>query len=102
MFVNEDNNVSVTMRNTGNKTWIKGNEQLVMIDHNLTLITLNAWGVGYIQLPDNVDPGKTVTFKFKVRPRETGWQYFQMIMMNKDGTNFGAPTEPVEIIVSKK
>ena len=72
-----------------------------MIDHNMTLITLNAWGVGYIQLPENVAPGRQVTFKFKIRPRETGWQYFQMIMMDENGTIFGSPTESVEIIVSK-
>lgn len=102
MYVNEDHNVSVTMVNTGNKTWIKGNEQLVMVDTEKRLTTLNAWGVGYIQLPDNVEPGKTVTFKFKVRPRETGWQFFQMIMMDDDGMIFGDPSKSVEIIVSGK
>ena len=101
MLVNEDHNVSVTMKNTGKTTWIKGKEQLVMVDTEKKLTTLNSWGVGYIQLPNDVEPGMTVTFKFKVRPREAGWQFFQMMMMNDEGI-FGAATQSVEIIVSGK
>jgi hypothetical protein len=101
MTHNKDYSVSITMTNTGNRTWIKGVEQLVMVDTDLTLQTLNSMNVGYIQLPHNVDPGTTVTFKFKVRPRETGWKYFRMMMMKEDGSLFGEPTQSVEIIVAK-
>ncbi len=102
MQADKDHDVSITMKNTGNKTWIKGNDQLVMVDTDKNLTTLNSWGVGYIQLPVNVSPGEEVTFKFKVRPRDTGWQYFQMKMMSEDGKLFGAATQSVEIIVSGK
>lgn len=102
MIVNELSEVSITMSNTGNKTWIQGNEHLVFVDTKMTLITINLWNAGYIQLPNNVDPGGTVTFKFKVKPDETGWQYFQCCMMKDDGKLFGSPTKSVEVIVSKK
>lgn len=102
MTENELSEVSITMRNTGSKTWIQGNEHLVFVDTKMSLITINLWNAGYIQLPNNVDPGGTVTFKFKVKPDETGWQYFQCSMMKEDGTLFGSPTKSVEVIVTKK
>ncbi|MBK8553611.1 MAG: hypothetical protein IPL53_22165 [Ignavibacteria bacterium] len=102
MAFNEMQDISVTVSNTGNKTWIKGNEQLVMIDPKMAAVTINLWNVGYVQLPENVEPGGLVTFKFKVKPTETGWQYFQCSMMKADGTLFGAPSQSVEVIVSKK
>ncbi|MBS1517945.1 MAG: hypothetical protein JSS91_07645 [Bacteroidetes bacterium] len=97
--LNTEEDVSVTIANTGNKAWIKGNEALVMVDGKLNQVTMNSFGIGYIQLPENVQPGEVVTFNFKVKPTETGWQHFQMMMMNKDGSLFGASTEAVEIIV---
>ena len=102
MTVNELSDVSITMRNTGSKTWIQGNEHLVFVDTKMSLITINLWNAGYIQLPNNVDPGETVTFNFKVKPDETGWQYFQCCMMKEDGKLFGSPTKSVEVIVTKK
>ena len=102
MTVNELYEISITMSNTGSKTWIQGNEHLVFVDTKMSLITINLWNAGYIQLPNNVDPGGTVTFKFKVKPDETGWQYFQCCMMKEDGILFGSPSKSVEIIVSKK
>ncbi|MCB0727176.1 MAG: hypothetical protein KDD00_06905 [Ignavibacteriae bacterium] len=101
MYANQESPVSITFRNTGTRAWIKGYDQLVMIDSNKNLVTINNWRVGYIQLPENVDPGKTVTFNFKVKPMDTGWQYFRMIMKTKEGI-FGEPTKMVEIIVSEK
>jgi hypothetical protein len=90
------------MSNTGDNTWIKGNEQLVMIDSKRNQVTLNSWNVGYIQLPESVEPGGLVTINFKVKPSETGWLYFQCSMMKSDGTLFGSPSQSVEVIVSNK
>jgi len=101
MIANDYNPVSITFKNTGSRTWVKGYDQLVMIDTSKNLITINNWRVGYIQLPENVDPGKTVTFDFRVTPREPGWHYFRMIMMTENGI-FGESTKEVEIIVSEK
>jgi hypothetical protein len=102
MLFNDLQDVSVTMSNTGSKTWIKGREQLVMIDAKKSLVTINLWNVGYVQLPENVEPGSLVTFNFKVKPTESGWQYFQCSMMTEGGTLFGSPSQSVEVIVSAK
>ncbi|MBK7158994.1 MAG: hypothetical protein IPH77_10660 [Ignavibacteria bacterium] len=73
-----------------------------MIDAKKSISSLNMWNVGYIQLPNDVEPGSLVTFNFKVKPNETGWQYFQCRMMKDDGTLFGIPSKSVEVIVSKR
>lgn len=101
MTINELSDVSITMRNTGSRTWIQGREHLVFIDPKMSLITINLWNAGYIQLPNNVNPGEEVIFKFKVKPDESGWQYFQCSMMKEDGKLFGSPTKSVEVIISK-
>ncbi|HMS32824.1 MAG TPA: NBR1-Ig-like domain-containing protein [Ignavibacteria bacterium] len=102
MSFNEFTDISITMSNTGSKTWIKGREQLVTIDAKKSVVSINLWNVGYIQLPENVEPGSSVTFNFKVKPTESGWQYFQCSMMTEDGNLFGSPSPSVEVIVSAK
>lgn len=102
VYVNEESSVSVTYKNTGSRTWIKGYDQLVFIDSNKNLETLNNWYIGYIQLPENIEPGNSVTFNFKIKPGEIGWHDFRMIMSTKDGGIFGEPTKSTEIIVSEK
>ncbi len=100
MTLNKTQDIYITLRNTGSKTWIRGNEQLVMIDAKKDLVTLNSWNVGYIQLLENVEPGGVVTFNFQVKPSETGWNYFQCSMMKSDGTLFGNPSQSVEVSVA--
>lgn len=102
MTLNENYEITVTMNNTGSKTWIRGEEKMVMIDPKHTPATINQWNVGYLPLPQNVDPGNSVTFRFTVKPIETGWQYFQCSMMNESGKLFGSPTKSVEVIVTKR
>lgn len=102
MILNEFQDISVTVSNTGTNTWIKDREQLVMIDAKKSVSSFNIWNVGYIQLPRDVEPGGLVTFNFKVKPNEKGWQYFQCSMMKDDGTLFGTPSKSVEVIVSKR
>ncbi|MBK7447789.1 MAG: hypothetical protein IPJ45_17550 [Ignavibacteria bacterium] len=102
MYLNEYQDISVTVSNTGTNTWKRDREQLVMIDAKKSISSLNMWNVCYIQLPNDVEPGSLVTFNFKVKPNETGWQYFQCRMMKDDGTLFGIPSKSVEVIVSKR
>ena len=102
MIYDKTQDINITFSNTGDNTWTKGSEQLVMIDSKRNLVTLNSWNVGYIQLPESVEPGGLVTINFKVKPSETGWNYFQCSMMKSDGTLFGSPSQSVEIIVTKK
>lgn len=102
VYVNEESSVSVTYKNTGSRTWIKGYDKLVFIDSSKNLVTLNKWYIGYIQLQENIEPGNSVTFNFKIKPREIGWHDFRMIMMTEDGGIFGEPTKATEIIVSDK
>jgi hypothetical protein len=102
MYLNEYQDVSVTVSNTGTDTWIKDREQLVIIDAKKSVSTLNIWNIGYIQLPKNLEPGGLFTFNFKVKPNEKGWQYFQCSMMKDDRTLFGMPSQSVEVIVSKR
>lgn len=102
MEFNELKEISITMSNTGSKTWTKGSEQLVITDPKMSPVTINVWNTGYMQLPKNVEPGGLVTFVFNVKPTETGWQYFQCSMMGEDGSLFGSPSQSVEVIVSKK
>lgn len=96
---NKEQDVYVTMANTGNTPWLMGNEQLVIVDTKLQIQTVNPWGIGYIQLPENVLAGEVVTFNFKVKPTEIGSQHFQMMMMDKNGNLFGGPSESVQVIV---
>ena len=102
MILNESQDISITVSNTGTNTWIKDHEKLVMIDAKKSISSLNMWNVGYIQLPKDVEPGSLVTFNFKVKPKEKGWQYFQCSMMKDDGTLFGIPSKAVEVIISKR
>ncbi|MEO8664285.1 MAG: NBR1-Ig-like domain-containing protein [Ignavibacteria bacterium] len=101
MTANKEQKISITMTNTGTQTWIKGSEQLVLIDARMSPMSLNSWNVGYVQLDKDVPPGTLVTFEFDVKPTETGWQHFQWIMMNGNGKTFGVPTQSVQVIVSK-
>ncbi len=101
MQFNQDQKISVTFSNTGSSTWIQGSEQLVIIDAKGSVVTLNLWNVGYVQLPHNVEPASTVTFDFQVKPIEPGWQHFQCSMMRRDGTLFGSSSQGIEVLVSK-
>lgn len=100
MTVNKEYKISVTMSNTGKQTWIKGREQLVLIDARMSPMSLNSWNVGYVQLTQDVPPGTLVTFEFDVKPMEKGWQHLQWIMMNGEGTTFGSPTQAIQVIVA--
>lgn len=102
MYLNEYQDVSVTVSNTGTNTWIKDREQLVMIDTKKSVSSMNVWNIGYVQLSKNVEPGGLFTFNLKVKPNEKGWQHFQCSMMKDDGTLFGMPSQSVEVIVSQR
>src|SRR5678816_3608123 len=65
MYSFESNDVSVTMRNTGNTTWTAGT--------NYRLGSQNPqdntrWGLNRVELPYSVPPGGEVTFTFTVTP----------------------------------
>ncbi|MEZ4690104.1 MAG: NBR1-Ig-like domain-containing protein [Ignavibacteria bacterium] len=100
MKFNQIQDISITVSNTGSKTFMVDREQLVLVDANLNPVSINVWNVGYIQLPNDVAPGELVTFKFQIKPTESGWQYFQCNMMTEDGKLFGTPSQSVEVLVS--
>lgn len=93
--------IAVTMTNTGKKTWVVGDDKLVLVDARSIPMSLNSWNAGYVQLPENVQPGSMVTIRFKVKPEETGWQHFQTMMMNSQGTVFGTPSKSIEVLVNR-
>lgn len=94
-------NISITMINTGTKTWKRDYEKLVLTDARMSPLSLNSWNVGYVPVPEDVSPGELVTFNFNVKPEETGWQHFQFMMMNGEGKMFGMPSKSIEILVSR-
>jgi hypothetical protein len=87
--------VSVTMRNTGIKTWTSGGANPFRLGANHDVDT---WGSARQELPGPVSPGGEVTFAFDVIPSAPGEFRFQWGMLQELIEWFGEQTDvPVQV-----
>ncbi|HXO19247.1 MAG TPA: hypothetical protein VOA87_04895 [Thermoanaerobaculia bacterium] len=75
----QDTVVSVTMKNTGTTTWTSANGYKL---GSAWTRDNTHWGTNRVALPNNVNPGDSVTFTFTVHPTTNGtfnfgWQMVQ-------------------------
>ena len=90
-------NISVTLKNTGTKTWDPATYRLGSANprDNLT------WGLNRVLLTGPVAPGAQITFRFTVRaPRTIATYNFQWQMVEERIAWFGALTTNVRIKVT--
>jgi hypothetical protein len=91
--------VSVTMRNTGTKTWTAAEKYRLGSENPRDN---KRWGLERVAVPANVLPGTNVTFSFTVTaPASGGVQNFQWRMLREGVTWFGdlTPNVAVNVIV---
>ena len=87
--------VIVTMTNTGNTTWTSGNLYRLG-SQNAQDNTV--WGLGRVELPNDVAPGASVTFNFNiVAPSAMGTYNLQWRMVQDFVEWFGADTDNVAV-----
>lgn len=90
--------VSVTMRNTGSKTWSAANN-FRLGSQNPMDNTL--WGLGRVHVPASIANGQNATFNFNVTaPPTSGIYNFQWRMVQDGVTWFGAASTNVTVSVS--
>lgn len=99
MAVGQSYTVSVTMRNTGNQTWVaRGPNPFRLGSQNRQDNTV--WGRGRVDLPSSVRPGTTITLSFSVRaPSAAGTYNFQWRMVQEGVEWFGALSPNVPVVV---
>lgn len=91
--------VTVTFKNSGKQTWIKGENWIMYSDPRMNALNNNLWDIDSIKVGKNVRPGKTYQFKFNVTaPSQPGTYFFSWQMCNSSGA-FGSGSELVEIHV---
>jgi uncharacterized protein affecting Mg2+/Co2+ transport len=99
MIAGQSYPVSVTMKNTGTKTWSVGG--------NYNLGSQNpqdngTWGTGRVSVGTTIAPGSSNTFSFNaVAPSTTGTYNFQWRMVQDGVEWFGATTPNVSVVVKK-
>ena len=113
VFVGQDNvptlmpvggtqQVSITMRNTGNTTWSSSRSYRLGAD---TPPRNTTWGSSWQELPRDVPPDQEVTFTFTIHAPATSGTTFQWRMVRDDPTLgpewFGQRSAPVDIALSK-
>jgi uncharacterized protein affecting Mg2+/Co2+ transport len=92
--------VSVTMKNTGISTWTAG--ALYRLGSQSPQDN-STWGLGRVELPNDVAPGQNVTFNFSITaPTSSGNQWFQWRMVNDNNGWFGdyTPQTPVDVSIN--
>ena len=96
--------VSITMRNTGNGSWLpypvnKGDEYRLVSVNDLSNSSLNTdWGVSPVSVTKEVEPGQSYTFEFDVIAPSGGIYNFQWMMMH-GGVYFGEKSKSVRVNV---
>jgi hypothetical protein len=81
--------VTVTMRNTGSSTWTRSASYRL---GSQAPQDNTRWGLGRVELPNDVAPGGTVTFSFQITaPNEPGAYRFAWRMLQEQVEWFGLP-----------
>jgi cysteine-rich secretory family protein len=103
----QSQNVSVTLTNTGNQTWVNTGANPVMLDVNFS--TQNAgnavigccWKTSQLySLPSSVAPGGSVTFTVSVTAPTTGGSYFLEAQLFKNQQFWFSTWQSVSVSVS--
>ena len=90
--------ISITMKNTGTKTWDPASYRLGSANPRDNL----NWGLNRVYLTAPVSPGAQVTFRFTVRaPRTAATYNFQWQMVEEHVAWFGALTTNLRIKVAR-
>ncbi len=93
--------VKITMTNSGKSTWLSGLYKLVYLDPRMNPGVNNIWGISAVPLTENIGPGSTYDFNFKVTaPVERGFYTFQWGMMSGDGQVFGDASRYISVNVT--
>ena len=101
MKAGETYTVKVTFKNTGAKTWDKGEYWIIYTDPRMSAMNNNVWGVDSVAIKKNVKKGNRYEFKFTVTaPQEPGIYFFGWMLCNRNGT-FGFGSDMQQILVSK-
>jgi RHS repeat-associated protein len=91
--------VSVTMRNTGTKTWTAADQHRLGSQNPQDNGT---WGIARVGVPATVAPGSDATFTFNVTaPASPGTYYFQWRMLQEGVEWFGDYTANVAVTVTQ-
>ncbi|MDZ4326378.1 MAG: Ig-like domain-containing protein, partial [Pseudomonas sp.] len=90
--------VSVTLRNSGSKTWtVAGSFRL----GSQNPVDNTAWGLGRVNVPASIAGGKSATFSFNVvAPQSAGNHNFQWRMVQDGVAWFGATSTNIAVAVS--
>lgn len=90
---NQEQRVSITVRNTGVTAWTAD-------DYELRAVGTSPWRIDQVRLPGRTEPGEQVTFRFTLRaPRSSGDFDFDWQMGRRFGQPFGAasPHRTIEV-----
>jgi len=96
MVAGQTYTISITVKNTGTKTWDPASYRLGSANarDNLT------WGLNRVFLTSSVAPGAQVTFQFTVRaPKTAGTYNFQWQMVEEHVMWFGPLTPNMKVVV---
>ena len=98
MTVGQSYSVSVTMNNSGTKTWTQADLHRLGSQNPENNTT---WGLSRVNVPTTVAPGQNVTFYFTVTAPSTAGSYnFQWRMLQENVQWFGAYTPNVVVNVT--
>ena len=99
MNAGQQYSVSVTMNNSGTKTWTAADQHRLGSrnpENNST------WGLSRVNVPATIAPGQNATFTFTVTaPSSPGTYNFQWRMMQDGVEGFGADTTNVAVTVTQ-
>nr|MDQ3806303.1 PKD domain-containing protein [Acidobacteriota bacterium] len=99
MNAGQQYSVSVTMNNSGTKTWTAADQHRLGSQNPQDNGT---WGTGRVDMPASVSPGQNVTFNFTVTaPSSPGTYNFQWRMVQDGVEWFGGYTENVAVTVTQ-
>jgi len=93
--------IAVTMLNNGQTAWTKDRYVLALVDSKMLPISLNPWGLGYVEVPETTLPGGVVRFEFNVTAPTTPNYYPIQFSIMESGRPFGNPTPVVDVLVSQ-
>lgn len=99
MILGRTYSVSVTLRNTGNQTWVAGGPTPFRLGSRNPHDN-NIWGRNRVSLPGSVRPGATITLPFSVTaPSMAGTYNFQWQMVQDGVEWFGGFSPNVPVVV---
>lgn len=93
--------IMVSMTNTGKTTWTTGMYRLVLLDASGNPLTGSNWNTYSVSLDENIAPGSSKVFNFKIMPLQAGTYSLQWRMAAGDAGLFGDATKTSVVTVSQ-